>query len=75
MANEMIVKAIMDDGACYTVEKCAEIVFKKVKIITGEGLTVLEENMEALGPDKNEIQKFRGWKQADKVDVKRVNKG
>ena len=55
MANEMIVKAIMDNGACYTVEKCAEIVFKKVKIITGEGLTVLEENMEALGPDKNEI--------------------
>lgn len=55
MVNEMIVKAIMDTGACYTVEKCAEIVFKKVKRITGEGLTVLEENMEALGPDKNEI--------------------
>ena len=75
MVNEMIVKAIMDNGACYTVEKCAEIVFKKVKRITGEGLAVLEESMEALGPDKNEIQKFPGWKQADKVDVKRVNKG
>ena len=40
-------KASMDTGACYGVKKCAEIAFKKGKMIRGEGLTVLEEKMEA----------------------------
>ena len=41
--SEMIVKASMDTGACYGVKKCAEIVFRKGKMINGEGLAVLEE--------------------------------
>ena len=72
IANEMIVKASMDTGACYGVKKCAEIVFKKGKMIKGEGLTVLEEKMEALDPNKNEIYTFLGCEQANKIDVKRV---
>ena len=52
IANETIVKASMDTGACYGVKKCAEIVFKKGKMIKGEGLTVLEEKMEVLDPNK-----------------------
>ena len=72
IANEMIVKASMDTGACYGVKKCAEIVFKKGKMIKGEGLTVLEEKMEVLGPNKNEIYTFLGCEQANKIDLKRV---
>ena len=72
VANEIIVKASMDTGACYGVKKCAEIVFKKGRMIKGEGLTVLEEKMKALDPSRNEIYKFLGCEQADKIDVKRV---
>ena len=72
IANETIVKASMDTGACYGVKKCAEIVFKKGKMIKGEGLTVLEEKMEAIDPNKNEIYTFLGFEQANKIDVKRV---
>ena len=68
----MIVKASMDTGACYRVKKCAEIVFRKGKMIKGEGLAVLEEKMDALNPNKNEIYKFLGCEQVDKIDVKRV---
>ena len=61
----------MDTGACYGVKKCAEIVFRKNKMIKGEGSAVLEEKMNALDPNKNEIYK-------DKIDVKlvmeRINK-
>ena len=62
----------MDTGAYYGVKKCAEIVFRKGKMIKGEGLAVLEEKMDALDPNKNEIYKFLGCEQADKIDVKRV---
>ena len=62
----------MDTGTCYGVKKCAEIVFKKGKMIKGEGLTVLEEKMEALDPNKNVIYMFLGCEQANKTDVKRV---
>ena len=72
VANEMIVKASMDTGACYGAKKIADIVFRKGKMIKGEGLAVLEENMDALDPNKNEIYKLLGCEQADKIDVKRV---
>ena len=69
VVNEMLVKASMDTGACYGVQKCAELVFRKVKMIKGEGLAVLEEKMDALDPNKNEIYKFLGCEQADKINV------
>ena len=53
-----IVKASMNTGPCYGVKKCADIVFKKGKMIKGEALAVLEERMEALGPNESEIHKF-----------------
>ena len=62
----------MDTGGCYGVKKCVEIAFRKGKMIKGEGLAVLEEKMDALDPNKNEIYKFLGCEQADKIDVKRV---
>ena len=67
--NEMIVKASMDTGAYYGVRKCAEIVFRKGKMVKGEVLAVLEEKMDAFDPNKNEIYKFLGCEQADKTDV------
>ena len=72
IVNEMIVKASMDTGACYGVKKCAEIVFRKDKMVKGEGLMVLEDKTKALDPDKYQIYKFLGCEQADKIDVKRV---
>ena len=68
----MIVKASMDTGAFYRVKKCPEIVFRKDKMIKGEGLTVLKEKVDELEPNKNEIYKFLGCDRADKIDVKRV---
>ena len=62
----------MSTGACYGVKKCAEIVFKKGKMVKGIGLAVLEEKMKALDPGRNENCKFLGCEQADKSDVKRV---
>ena len=41
-------------------------------MIKGEGLAVLEEKKDALDPNKNEIYKFLGYEQADKIYVKRV---
>ena len=41
-------------------------------MIKREGLAVLEEKMDALEPKKNEIYKFLGFEQVDKIDVKRV---
>ena len=62
----MIVKGKMDTGTCCGVNKCAEIVFRKSKMIKGEGLAVLEEKMDAfLDPNKNKIYK-------DKINVKLV---
>ena len=43
LVREVIVKSIMDTGACYGVKKCAEHVFRKGKMIKREGLAVLEE--------------------------------
>ena len=67
-------KGSMDTGACKGVKdaECAEIVYRKDKMIRGERLAVLEEKMDALDLNKNEIDRFLGCKQTDKTDVKRV---
>ena len=72
IANETIVKTSMDTGACYGVKKCAEIVFRKGKMVKGEGLPVLEEKMKALDTEKNDIYKFLGCEQSNDIDVKKV---
>ena len=72
IANKTIVKANMDIGACYRVKKCAEIVFRKGKMVKGEGLPVLEEKMKALDPEKNEVYKFLGCERSDDIDAKKV---
>ena len=41
-------------------------------MIKGEGLVVLEEDMDALDPKENEIYIFLGGDQVDKIDIKRV---
>ena len=72
IVNEMIVKASMDTGACHGVKKCAEVIFKNGKMVKGEGLAVLEERMKALDPEQNEVYKFLGCEQGNKIDVKKV---
>ena len=72
IANETIVKASMDTEVCYEVKKCTEIVFRKGKMVKGEGLPVLEEKMKALNPEKNDVYKFLGCQESDDIDVKKV---
>ena len=72
IANETIVKASMDTEVCYEVKKCTEIVFRKGKMVKGEGLPVLEEKMKALNPEKNDVYKFLGCEESDDIDVKKV---
>ena len=69
---DTIVKASMDTGACYGVKKCAEIVFRKGKMVKEEGLSVLEEKMKALDPEKNDVYKFLGCEKSDDIDVKKI---
>ena len=51
----MIVQASNDTGACYGVARCAEIVFETGRMVKDEGLQVLNERMNTIGPDENEI--------------------
>ena len=72
LKNETIVKASMDTGACCGVNKCAEIVFRKGKMVKGEGLPVMEEKMKALDPERSDVYKFLGCEQSNDIDVKKV---
>ena len=65
-------QASLDTVACYGVKKFAEIVFKRGKMIKGEGLSVIEEKMKALDLEQREIYKFLGCEQAEKIDRERV---
>ena len=62
----------MTTGACYGVRKCAEIVFRKGKMVKGVALAVLGEKMKAPDPEKNDVYKFLGCEQSDDIDVKTV---
>ena len=41
-------------------------------MVKGEGLEVLQERMRALDPDKNDLHKFLGCEQAEKIDKNKV---
>ena len=41
-------------------------------MVKGEGLAIFEERMKALDTEQNEVYKFLGCEQGDKIDVKRV---
>jgi hypothetical protein len=63
IVNDTIVQASMDTGACYGVKKCAEAVFKRGKMVHGEGLRVGENQMKVLNPVANETYRFLGCEQ------------
>ena len=67
----MIVKGSIDTGPCYRVKKCAEIAFRKDKIMTGI-LLVFKEKIGLFNLNKNEICIFPGDRQADKINVKQL---
>jgi hypothetical protein len=58
IANEMIVKASMDTGACYGAKKCAKAVFKDDKMVKGEGLATFEERMKEKIQNKTKCTNF-----------------
>ena len=70
--NETIVQASHDTGVCYGVAKYAEIIFKKGKMVKGEGLQVLQERVKPMDPNQKEIYKFLGVEQADGIKTNEV---
>ena len=54
------------------ISKCAKIVFERVKMVRGKRLEVLEERMKMMDPNKNEIYKLLGIKQANGIKTKEV---
>ena len=68
----MIVQASNDTGACYGAARRAEVVFETGKMVKGEGLQVLNERMNTIGPDENEIYKFLRVEQAGGIKKKEV---
>ena len=72
--NEIIVQASHDTGACYGVAKCAEIVFKRGKMVKGEELQVLQERIKTIDLDQKEIYKFLAVELADGIKTKEVYK-
>ena len=48
------------------------VVFERWKMVESEGLQVLNERMKTIDPGENEIYKFLGAKQADKIKKKEV---
>ena len=69
--DEIIVKASIDMEACYEAKKCR---FRFQRRKNGEirktGSTGGE--MKELYPDQNEVYKFLGYEQANKIDAKHV---
>ena len=51
--NEIIVQARHDNGASYSVSKCAEILLEHEKMVRAEELPVFEERMETMDPNNN----------------------
>ena len=66
--SEVIVHQSHNTG----VSKCAEIVFECGKMVSGEGLKVLEERINTMDPDENKIHKFLGIEQEDGIKTKTV---
>ena len=53
---EIIVQASRGTGSCYGVSKCAEIVFKHWKMVTGKRLLVFGKRMEAMDFDERKME-------------------
>ena len=71
MASEIVVQASMDTEAVYGVKKCAQMVFKKGKMVKGKVLWIMEERMKAIDPEQ-EVYKFLGCEQTAEIDTERV---
>ena len=72
MVNEILVKASTDTAAIYGVKKCAEIIFKRRKMVKGDGLQVINDKMKALDPEQNEIYKLLGCEQSEEIEKDRI---
>ena len=70
--NNTIVKASEDTGAVYGVRKCAEVVYRRGKMVRSEGLDMLHEKMPSLDPEEAETYKFLGCEQRNGIEVRKV---
>ena len=58
--NMIVIGISQDNGLTFGVSKCAEVVYKRRKIIKGEGLQVDNSKAESLNPEAVEYYKFLG---------------
>ena len=49
--------------------KCAKTIFEHRKMVKGEGLPVLDKQMETTDLDENEIYKILGAEQVDEIKL------
>ena len=54
-----------DTAMTFGVSKCAEVVYKRGKIIKGEGLQINNNKAECLDPESSEYYKFLGIEEGD----------
>jgi hypothetical protein len=64
-ANSIIGKVSTAMGMKFGVNKCAEIVYKRGKMVKGEGLELKEGSVKALNPEEDEYYTFLGIEEGD----------
>ena len=64
-ANEIVKTISNDTGMKFGISKCAEIVYKRGKMVRGEGLQLKEGLIRSLNPEQNEFYTFLGIEEGD----------
>ena len=72
--NDTIVQASLDTGACYGVKKCAGAIFKRGKLVQSDGITIGEESINMLDPQKDDVYKFLGCEQGEGIEMENVRR-
>ena len=63
--NRIVTEISQDTGMTFGVSKCEEVVYKRGKMIKGEGLQIDNNKAECLDPEDNEYYKFLGIEEGD----------
>ena len=66
----MFEQASNNTGTCYGAAKCAET--ERIKIVEGEYFQMLNERMKTMDQDENDIYKFLGAEQGNKIKMKEM---
>jgi hypothetical protein len=65
-ANSIVAETSHSMGMRFGVTKCAEILYRRGKMVKGHGMKLKEGTLEALDPDRAEFYTFLGIEEADR---------